>query len=146
MTFTTRLYRKDDLNSVLKLANNYAAFDSYTTEADLAITSRFPEGFWVAEDNGIVVGFAYGHFKEVPEEILEKWGAKKIGYIDSMAVARDQRRKGVGQALLTKILAEFKKAGADTILLDCPAEAVGARQLYEKMGFEPRFYGLKKRV
>jgi hypothetical protein len=31
-------------------------------------------------------------------------------------------------------------------VLECPAEAVGARKLYEKMGFEPRFYGMMKRL
>jgi ribosomal protein S18 acetylase RimI-like enzyme len=146
LTVKTRLYQKDDLNSVLDLANRYAAFDGNTTEADLTITSRFPEGFWVAEENGTIVGFVYGHFKDPPIEVLEKWRAKKVGYIQLMAVAPSYRRRGVGQSLLSNLLSEFKKAGADLVLLDCPAEAVEAKRLYEKMGFDARFYGMKKRL
>lgn len=146
MTVKTRLYKRDDLNSVLDLANRYAAFDGNTSEADLAIASHFPEGFWIAEDNGTIVGFAYGHFKDVPDEILEKSRAKKVGYIQLMAVTPSYRRRGVGQSLLSNLLSEFKKAGADLVLLDCPAEAVEAKLLYEKMGFDARFYGMKKRL
>lgn len=32
------------------------------------------------------------------------------------------------------------------VLLDCPAEAVDAKRLYEKMGFEPRFYVTRRRL
>lgn len=146
MTVKTRIYKKGDLNSVLDLANRYAAFDGNTSEADLAVTSDFPEGFWVAEDGGAIIGFAYGYFKEIPDEILEKWRSKRVGYIQLMAVAPSYRRKGVGQMLLSNLLSEFKRAGADLVLLDCPAEAVGAKLLYEKMGFDARFYGMKKRL
>jgi ribosomal protein S18 acetylase RimI-like enzyme len=146
LTVKTRLYKRDDLNSVLDLANRYAAFDGNTTEADLTITSQFPEGFWVADENRTIVGFVYGHFKDVPYEVLEKWKAKKVGYIQLMAVAPSHRRRGVGQSLLSSLLSEFKKAGADLVLLDCPAEAVEAKRLYEKMGFNARFHGMKKRL
>jgi len=32
------------------------------------------------------------------------------------------------------------------VLLDCHAEALDEKGLYEKMGFEPRFHGMKKRL
>ena len=146
MTVKIRLYRKEDLNDVLELANRYAAFDGKTTESDLAVTTLFPGGFWIAQDAESIVGFVYGHLKEVPDEVLEKWQAKKVGYIQLMAVAPSYRRRGVGQSLLSKLISEFKKEGADLVLLDCPAEATEAKRLYEKMGFEARFYGMKKRL
>lgn len=141
-----RLFRKDDTAKVLELANVYASFDGTTSEADLEITSYFPRGFWVAEAEGSIVGFVYGYFKDVPGEVLERWKATKVGHVTLMAVASSHRKKGIGKALLAKLLEEFKAAGANMVLLDCPAEAADAKKLYEKMGFEPRFYGMRKRL
>ena len=146
MTVKIRQYTRLDLISVVELANKYAGFDGSISEADLAITTHFPHGFWVAEYQGRVVGFAYGHFKDVPAQVLERWKAKRVGYVELMAVAPEHRRRGVGRFLLGRLLEEFQKEGADMVLLDCPSEAVEAKRLYEKMGFEPRFYGMKKRL
>ena len=146
MTVRIRTFEKGDVKSVLELANTYASFDGKTSEADLAITEYFRNGFLVAEDRGRIVGFAYGYFRDVPQTVLENWKAKKVGYVQLMAVAPDHRRKGIGKSLLTKLLDEFKNAGADLVLLDCPAEAVEAKRLYEKIGFDARFYGMKKRI
>jgi ribosomal protein S18 acetylase RimI-like enzyme len=63
-----------------------------------------------------------------------------------MAVAPEQRRKGIGESLLKRLLQAFKEAGADFVLLDCPAEAVEAGKLYEKVGFGVRFKELKMRL
>jgi ribosomal protein S18 acetylase RimI-like enzyme len=63
-----------------------------------------------------------------------------------MAVAPSHRHRGTGRSLLSNLLSEFKKAGADLVFLDCPAEAVEARRMYEKIGFDARFYGMKKRL
>ena len=134
------------MDSVLNLANTYAVFDGSTSEADLAVTGYFPAGFWVAEDKGCVIGFAYGYFKEVPDQVLERWKASKVGYVALMVVAPDHRNTGVGSSLLSKVLGELKKAGADMALLDCPAEAIEARKVYEKMGFEYKSYSMKKRL
>ena len=146
MTVSIRPYQVQDLNSVLELANSNAAFDGKTSEADFAITNQFPNGFWVAEDGGKIVGFIYGYFKAVPEEVLQRWKSKKVGYVELMAVSPDNRRQGIGRSLMAQLLREFKKAGADMVLLDCPSEAVEAKRLYDKMGFEDRFYGMKKRI
>ena len=141
-----RPFRKDDANKVVELANAYASFDGTTSEADLEITSYFPRGFWVAEAEGKIVGFVYGYFKDVPGDVLERWKATKVGHVTLMVVAPSHRKMGIGRALLAKLLGEFKAAGADLVLLDCPAEAVDAKRLYEKIGFEPRFCGMKKRL
>jgi ribosomal protein S18 acetylase RimI-like enzyme len=93
-----------------------------------------------------VVGFAYGYFKDVPAEVLARWGASKVGEIALLAVDAGYRNKGIGTALLRKLLEEFKKAGADLILLNCPAEAIEAKKLYDKLGFKVRSYQMKKRL
>jgi hypothetical protein len=66
------MFKPEDRSRVLELANRYTAFDGETSEADLFITKYFPEGFWVAEFGDEVVGFAYGYFNQIPEDILER--------------------------------------------------------------------------
>jgi len=146
LTAGIRPFRKEDTKSVLELANSYAAFDGTTSEADLAVTGYFPNGFCVAESEGKVVGFAYGCFRDVPGEVLERWKATKVGQVELFVVHPDYRNRGIGKSLLAKLLEEFKGAGADMVLLNCPAVAVEARGLYDDMGFEVRSYQMKKRL
>ena len=141
-----RQFRREDLDRVLELANSCAAFDGETSEADLAITSTFPQGFLVAEDGGRVVGFAYSYFREVPIEVLERWKARKVGTLVLMVVDPRSRKKGIGTSLLRATFKALKGAGADMVLLDCPSEATDARKLYEKTGFEVRARSMKKRL
>jgi ribosomal protein S18 acetylase RimI-like enzyme len=141
-----RAFKTEDTARVLQLANAYAAFDGTTSEADLVITKFFPNGFWVAEEDDKVVGFAYGYFEDVPGEVLTRWGSSKVGEIALMAVDPKYRNRGIGTALLRKLLEEFKKAGADLVTLHCPAEAVEAKKLYDELGFEVRAYHMKKRL
>jgi len=139
-----RVFKTEDMTAVLQLANAYAAFDVTTSESDLVITKFFQNGFWVAEEDDKVVGFAYGYFKDVPSGVLARWRASKVGEITLMVVDPSYRNKGIGTALLRKLLEEFKKAGADLITLHCPAEAIEAKKLYDKLGFEVRAYHMKK--
>jgi ribosomal protein S18 acetylase RimI-like enzyme len=141
-----RNFQDSDTNAVLELANQFAAFDGKTSEADLAITGYFPNGFLVAEDRGSIVGFVYGYFRDIPGEVLERWGTNKVGHVALMAVEPGHRRKGVGTSLLRKLLTAFKEAGADLVLLDCPSQATDAKRLYDEAGFEVRFHGMKKRL
>lgn len=139
-----RIFRSEDMTNVLQLANMYAAFDGTTSEADLVVSRFFPNGFWVAEEDGEVVGFAFGYFKDVPGEVLTRWGAFKIGEIMLVAVDANHRNKGIGTALLRRVLEELKKAEADRVILHCPAEAIEAKRLYDKLGFNTRAYHMAK--
>ena len=133
-----RILESEDMTAVLQLANTYAAFDGTTCEADLAVSRFFPNGFWVAEEDGEVVGFAFGYFKDVPDEVLARWMAFKVGEIMLVAVDANHRNMGIGTALLHRLLKELKKAGADRVILHCPAEAIEAKSFYDKIGFDTR--------
>ncbi|HYY92324.1 MAG TPA: GNAT family N-acetyltransferase, partial [Candidatus Dormibacteraeota bacterium] len=120
----------------------YAAFEGETSRADLAIAGYSPEGFWVAEEDGRIVGYAYGYFKDAPDSVLRKYGATRVAYLASMAVDPRYRGKGIASSLLARLLDEFQKAGADLVLVDCPAEATSAKSIYDKLGFQVRGYNL----
>jgi len=134
------------MESVLQLANKQVAFGGTISEADLVITKFFPNGFWVAEEDDKVVGFTYGYFKDTPPDTMARWGAFKVAEVTSIAVDANYRNRGIGTALLHKLLEEFKRSGADLVVLDCPEEAVEAKKLYDKLGFETMTYHMKKRL
>lgn len=46
--------------------------------------------------------------------------------------------------MLKRLLEEFRKAGADVV--HCPAEAIEAKKLYDKLGFEVGAYHMKRRL
>lgn len=141
-----RIFASGDITSVLQLANKYAAFDGTTSEADLVVSKAFPNGFWVAEDNGRVIGFAFGYFRDVLSEVLARWGASKVGEIMLVAVDVNHRNEGVGTSLVHRLLEELKKEEADRVILHCPAEAIEAKRLYDKLGFNTRAYHMTKQL
>lgn len=141
-----RIFKAEDMTQMLQLANAYAAFDQTISEADFVPAKFFPNGFWVAEEDNKIVGYAWGYFKDFQGEVLTRGGASKVGYIASIAVDLNYRNKGIGAALLSKLLDEFKKAGADLVKLHCPAIATDAKKLYDKLGFNVGAYYMEKRL
>ena len=79
--------------------------------------------FLAAEDGGVTVGFA----------IMKTY--KNEGEIYNIAVSGDHRRRGVGDALMARLLSEAAKRGVDTVFLDVRESNSPARALYKKYGF-----------
>lgn len=142
---TLRKFDTRDTDAIIELANKYAFFDGPTSEKDLEITKSFPEGFIVAEEE-IIVGFIYGYFREVPPEVLANWGVAKVATIELLVVDPQYRNHGVGTQLLDRLIEILKDAGAELIGLHCPVEAIEARHLYEKMGFEVSAIHMRKKL
>jgi ribosomal protein S18 acetylase RimI-like enzyme len=141
-----RQFEERDAAKVIQLANDHAFFDGPIHESDLEITRAFPEGFLVAEEDNKVVAFVYGYFKEVPVEVLANWKVSKVAYIDLLVVHPEYRNQGVGGALIEQVLAIFKQAGADLMGLHCPVQAIEAKQLYERFGFEISAFHMRKKL
>jgi ribosomal protein S18 acetylase RimI-like enzyme len=141
-----RRYEKKDGIAVLQLSQKYASWDSTPTEADIqGFYSSEPDFFLVAALNRRIVGFAYGReSKNAPDEVLRRWRATKVGSVEVLAVEEQYRRRGIATLLLNRLFEVFRKRGIDTVTLSVPADENGAKELYDKLGFETRGYFMKK--
>lgn len=141
-----RRFETNDIAAVIQLANEYAEFDVPISEADLAIFRTFPDGLIVAEDRGHIVGFAFGHLRDVPTAALEHWGATSAGYVQLLAVHPNYRNRGIGTTLVKQLFDAFRRAGADFVTLHCPAEAKEAKRVYEELELHVRAYEMGKKL
>jgi ribosomal protein S18 acetylase RimI-like enzyme len=141
-----RRYEKNDKIAILQLSQKYASWDSTPTEADIqGFYSSEPDHFLVAELNRRIVGFVYGReSKNVPDEVLRRWRATKVGSVEVLAVEEQYRRKGIATLLLNRLFTVFREKGIDTVTLSVPTDEYGAKELYDKLGFETRGYFMKK--
>ena len=138
-----------DLKAVTELAQSYTAFDTTPTIDDIeGMQARNPEYFLIAEDDhGRVIGFVTGYERKgIPEEVLRNWNARRVGYVELMAVDPSHHRMGVGRALMNAILDEFRRNSVDIVNLDVPAEKEAALALYKSLGFTNRAYDMRKRL
>jgi len=143
-----RRYEKNDGVAVLELSQKYTSWDSTPTEADIqGFYSSEPDFFLVAELNRRIVGFIFGReSKNVPDEVLRRWRSAKVGSVEILAVEERYRRRGIATLLLNHLFIGFRERRIDTVTLSVPADERGAKELYDKLGFETRGYFMKKRL
>jgi ribosomal-protein-alanine acetyltransferase len=72
-------------------------------------------------------------------------GGSRQGDIQTLTVAESARGHGIGRMLLTELLAEAGRRGADEVFLEVRAGNEVAQRLYASVGFEriavrPRYY------
>ena len=70
---------------------------------------------------------AYGGLCAYPDE----------GYVQNLAVRRDQQGRGLGRQLLVALLREAARRGLETVGLEVRADNDVARRLYGALGFVP---------
>lgn len=64
---------------------------------------------------------------------------RQEGYVDTLAVLREHRKRGLGTALLVQSLHALRDAGMEAAHLHADAENLtGAMRLYERVGFKVR--------
>lgn len=85
----------------------------------------------VAEVEGRLAGFAVGKV------------AAGVGELESVAVASEERRRGVGRALCLAVMEWCRGQNAQTMELEVRAGSLGAIALYEGLGFVAA--GLRRR-
>jgi ribosomal protein S18 acetylase RimI-like enzyme len=85
---------------------------------------------WVAEKEGKLAGFAIVVW---PQE-----AAGQIAYIETIEVAADWRKQGIGRELLRRVEESSRAAGCSSIWLHVDEENASAIRLYESHGYEPK--------
>jgi mycothiol synthase len=96
-----------------------------------------PELMFLAEDEGTgeLVGLG---LNEINLDRIAQTGRRE-GYIDTLAVLRSHRHRGLGTALLAQSLHALRRSGMEAADLDADAENLtGAMRLYERLGFRVR--------
>jgi ribosomal-protein-alanine N-acetyltransferase len=92
---------------------------------------------WVAEDERGLAGFAIASPKSTQ--------GGPVAYIETIEVAPDRRKMGVGAELLNRIEASALEAGIDAVALHVDEQNATAIRLYETAGYmqtgrEANFY------
>ena len=116
---TIRKARITDSNCIKKLVNSYAE-ESVMLPISINQIYEKLRNFSVIEKNGQVIGC--GALKIV-------W--KDLGEIRSVAIARSQKNKGYGRALINELLAEAKRLDLKKVFV-----LTYVSGFFEKMGFE----------
>ena len=98
-------------------------YDPYTEGFLNELIKTHQEQFFVAADDGKIIGYAVGS------------GNGKEGHIVSVAVDPRDRRKRVGTTLLSAVTASLTAEGVRQIQLEVRKGNAGAIAFYEQMGY-----------
>ena len=153
MTFIFRIAKEEDIHHLVRLRIEFLKeIQIDAPERDMLIfkeklTDYFLRNMrngtflaWFAEADGEVIATSGLAIIERPPQLWNING--KEGYIMNMYTKPSWRRKGIGSALLDKLMDEIKKR--DVILATLHATPDG-RPLYEKYGFVHGHHEMYKR-
>jgi ribosomal-protein-alanine N-acetyltransferase len=134
-TYTLRKFTPKDLERVMYI-NRVCLPENYGDYFFMDLYSRFPETFIVAEaGNGEVVGYVICRI-ELGLSNFGLSGFIKKGHIVSIAVMPEHRRKGIGQALVTRAMEGMRFYNAKQCFLEVRVSNTQAISLYKKLGFK----------
>jgi len=126
-----RRCKKEDLDQVLQI-ERICFKHPYDYLTFLYFLMREPDGFYVAEENGRIIGYVISSVR----------GSK--GTIISIAVIPEFRRKGIGSKLMRESL-NFLSKRVNHVELQVKTNNIEAISFYKKLGFEeiglvPNYY------
>ncbi len=127
-----RRYSSNDLNDIKEILSDYPSPTGRVWSADLVEEMMFdaleeqPDGVFVAEVNGRVVGFTILMHKD--------WF--NIAYLDYIQVSTDWIAKGVGHRLIERGIAWTEKKGARLIYTETGRDNERAVKFYQRHGFK----------
>ncbi len=135
----------DDLNSVTLLNQKLFQFDAkfhQTLDHGFPLSAVGQQYFlsrvsghsgvgFIAEINGIIVGYLVGAILEAPAYR----SFKKLGELENMFVEVEARGKGVGRQLVSKFFDWCKQEGVSNIRVVATAQNETALEFYRRLGF-----------
>lgn len=99
---------------------------------------------FVAEQNGIAVGWAVFLVEEEPIYIVEK--ERRAAVVAELFVAENVRGIGIGKSLLASCEAEARRRGANVLMIGVVQKNAQARAVYLATGFSPYAEVLRKHL
>lgn len=119
--------REEDLDAIMGIETEVFGTDAWPHEAMRKDVQSPHTRYVVAEipATGVIVGYA---------GLLCPRGSEDAD-IQTVAVAADMRRQGIGRALVEELLAETRHRGAGRVFLEVRADNPAAIDLYRDLGF-----------
>ena len=133
-SFKLRKFNMNDLERITYI-NRTCLPENYSDYFFADLHRRFPETFIVAEENGEVVGYIMCRIETGLASFILR-GLVKKGHIVSVAVVPQYRRKGIGEALVTKAMENMRLYKAKQCFLEVRVTNTAAVDLYKKLGFD----------
>lgn len=143
MDFIVRKAALADWNDAVKIMNQVHQMhvewrpDIYKPNDNIIPIDTFKKSvndgtFFVAEADGIVVGIMEILFRHVenPSQVV-----RNVVFIDTMAVDKKYRGKGIGHLLFEKVQQIKEQEHCDSIELQVNAKNKAAYEMYSKYGF-----------
>ena len=121
-----RTVRDDDLPALAALDKAVFGDESFLPYALRQFINLFPDGFFVAEHNGSLVGYTVIGVKPCSKE----------AWLISACVSTAHQKAGIGTKLLTACNDYCQSAGISSCQLTTDADNQGAIKFYERFGFQ----------
>lgn len=150
MTYKIRTVTPADLDAVTALEASCFSPETAATRQALAYRiGAFPERFFVAEQDGALIGLINGCASNQPtitDDLFQPQGHDPNGrnqMIFGLAVREDCRCMGVGTALMNRLIAFCRDAEMERLILTCREEKLAyyARFGYENHGISESTHG-----
>ncbi|MDI6655777.1 MAG: ribosomal protein S18-alanine N-acetyltransferase [Candidatus Hydrothermarchaeota archaeon] len=120
-----RKFRPSDLGRVHEIECR-SFKDPYHTLFLLNLYETYPDTFFVAEENGAVVGYVISRM------------VNRSGHVLAIAVDPRHRNRGLGRALMNAVTERLREFGMKDIYLEVRISNTAAINFYKKLGFEVR--------
>lgn len=101
---------------------------------------------FLAIENNIVIGLICGYIYKYEDHEKIDYLCPNKGIISELIISKKYRNCGIGQALLVKMEAYFKKNQCKYIQLDVFAYNKNAKKFYEKNNYEDRLIVMSKKI
>jgi [ribosomal protein S18]-alanine N-acetyltransferase len=131
--YSIRLCDEADIPSIIRV-NSLTLPEHYTDDFYYQILKAYPETFYVAEQDGAVVGYIMCR-TEHGLSLLKRFGLAKKCHIISIAVLEEHRGKRVGTRLIERALDRVKAESAKECYLEVRVTNTQAIDLYKRLGF-----------
>jgi len=92
-----------------------------------------PEQLWGIINDPHCTTYAAYRAEELVAGAVVRWGDESE--IEVLAVAREQRRQGIGQIVVARLIEEARTRGASTLLVGTSSIALDNILFYQKCGF-----------
>ncbi|MBP3633204.1 MAG: GNAT family N-acetyltransferase [Oscillospiraceae bacterium] len=142
MMYKIRQVTLSDLERVTALeASCFPSAEAATGEAFAYRIKAFPERFFVAEEDGEILGIINGcacSKSTISDDLYEPQGHEpgaKNQMIFGLAVKPSCQGRGIGSALMEHMIGFCRQTDMNAVILTCKEEKIG---YYERFGFENR--------